>query len=156
MTFIAGRYTATWNALATGQVADGFRLTPQIFMRNITGDAGGDAVQDAVYRGMGIEIGFTIIEYDGAAVQTLIWPASATIYDMGVLGRLAVAGSMAKQLILTRVSSSTTATPASLTLPATMLKENYPVNLLMGNDLKEVPLMLRVFPNSSGVYGTQT
>ena len=156
MTFIAGRYTSTWNALSAGQVADGYRLSPQLLMRNITGDGGGQTVQDAVYQGAGVEIGFTIIEYDAAAVQTLIWPVSATLFDMGVIGKLAVAGSLAKQLVLTRVSSSTTASPATLTLPLTMLKENYPVNLLMASDLKEVPLLLRVFPNSSGVFGTQT
>jgi hypothetical protein len=154
MTFIAGRYTATWNGLACGQVADGFRLASSMFMRPISGDAGGDTVQDGVYRGAGVEISFTMIEYDSAAVQSLIWPQAATIFDLGIIGMLAT--SLAKALVLTRVSSSTTATPASLTLSKTLLKEGYPVGLLYASDLREVPISLRSFPNSSGVFGTQS
>lgn len=156
MGFIAGRYTGTWNSLNVGQVADGYRLSLTAYFRPITGDGGGDVEQDAIYRGNGIEVAFTIIEYDAAAVSTLIWPGGGSLYSLGTIGQLAVASSMAKSLVLTRFSANTTATPASLTLPLTLLKDRATVQLLMASDLKEVPIALKVFPNGSGVYGTQS
>ena len=157
MAFIAGRYTATWNNLALGQTAEGFRLSHQFFKRLITGDAFAEAPQDAVYRGSELTIAYRLIQYDAAAAQTLMWPYSATLFDMGVIGRTDVGSAIAKSLILTAVAGTpAAATPATLTFPTSILQEGFPVELLFAPDLREIPMRQRIYPNSSGVFGTQT
>lgn len=159
MSFIAGRYTAVWNSLALGQTADGFRLSHSFFERLITGDAYAEAPQDSIYRGAEMTGQCRLIEYNAAAVQTLMWPVSATLYDMGTIGKLAVnsgSGGLAKALVLTAVSGTpSAATPASLTLTYAKLREGFPVELLYAPDLREVPIGLRFLPNN-GVFATQT
>lgn len=155
--FIAGRYTATWNALAIGITADGLRLNHKFFKRLITGDNFAEAPQDAVYRGAEMFIGWTGIQYDAAALPTIMWPYAATLYDMGVIGTTDVGSSKAKSLILTAVAGTpAAAAPATATFLTSILAEGFPVELLFAPDLREVPLRLRIYPNSSGVFGTQT
>lgn len=157
MSFIAGRYSATWNSLAVGQTANGFRLSNEFFKRLITGDNFGETPQDAVYRGGRMGIDFTLLEADAAAAQTLAWPYNATKFDLGTIGRLDVGSSLAKSLVLTAVAgTSAAATPATQTHPLTILQEGYPVEALYASDLRDIPLRLRIYPNSSGVFGTQT
>jgi len=158
MAFLAGRYTATWNSLALGQTADGFRLSHSFFKRLITGDAFAQAPQDGIYQGAEVFIAGRLIAYDTAAMPTIMWPYAATFLDMGVIGRTDVGGSVAKSLILTAVAGTpSAAAPASLTLPLSILAEGFPVELLFAPDLREVPLRQRVYPNgTTGVFGTQT
>jgi hypothetical protein len=156
MSFIAGRYTATWNSLALGQTAEGLRLSHQFFKRLITGDAYAESPQDAVYRGAEVTAAFRLIEYDAAALPTIMWPYSATFLSMGVIGRTDVGSAIAKSLILTAMAGTpAAATPASLTLPQSILQEGFPVEILFAPDLREVPLRMRVYP-VNGVFGTQT
>lgn len=156
MSFIAGQYTATYGGAAVGQAAEGFRLSHQFFKRLITGDSYAEAPQDAVYRGAAVELGFTAIEYNAAAMASLIWPYG-TLLDMGRVGRTDVGSSLTKALVLTAVAGTPAANaPASLTLTAAILKEGFPVDLLMAPDLREVPLRLRAYPNTSGIFGTAT
>lgn len=157
MGFIAGRYTATWNSLALGQSADGLRVMHQIFKRLITGDAWGDTPQDGIYRGAAVMVSVNLIEYNAAAIATLKWPYNATAWDMGVIGRLDVGSSLVKSLVLTAVASTPAAsTPASITMANTILAENFPVEILLAPDLREVPIRLRTYPNGSGVFATET
>lgn len=157
MAFIAGRYTATWNSLACGQTADGFRMSHSIFKRLVTGDAMAQAPQDGIYQGAELFMAMRLIQYDSAALPTIMWPYSATFLDMSTIGRTDVGQSLAKSLILTAVAGTpAAATPATLTLPNSILAEGFPVELLFAPDLREVPLRQRVYPNSSGVFGTQT
>lgn len=155
MAFIAGQYTATWNANAVGQTADGFHLNWKFFKKLITGDNFAQTPQDAIYQGAEMFVGFTCIAYDAAAVQTLMWPYSATRWDMSTIGRTDVGSSLAKSLVLTAVAGTPAATlPASQTFLTSILAEGFPVELLFAPDLREVPLRLRVYPNSSGVFST--
>ncbi len=157
MAFIAGPYTATWNALACGQLASGFTLSHKFFKRLITGDNFAEAPQDSVYRGAEMHVDFTCIAFDAAAIQTLMWPVSATRWDMGQVGRTDVGSAIAKSLILTAVAGTpAAATPATLTALLSILAENFPVNILLAPDLREVPLKLRIYPSSLGVFATQT
>lgn len=156
MTFIAGGYTATWDGLAIGQTADGYRLTHQIFKRLITGDSYAEAPQDAVYRGGEASLAMRLIEYDAAAVQTMKWPYSATKWTMGVVGRIDVGSSLVKSLVLTAVAGTTAATvPATLTASKSILHENFPVEVLFAPDLREVPMRLRLYP-TAGVLAVET
>jgi len=147
MAFIAGGYTATWNSLALGQTADGYRLS--------TGDLYGETPQDAVIRGADLVVAMRLIEYSAAAIQTLKWPISTTKWTVESIGFLAVASSLAKELVLTAVSGTPAAsTPASLTVTKSMLHENFPVEVLFAPDLREVPLRLRAYP-VSGVFAVE-
>lgn len=155
MSFIAGRYTATLASNSLGQTAEGYRVSHQHFARLITGDAFAKMTQDTILQGVDMFIDYTLIEYNAAGALSAFWPFKNTIYDVGVIGRLgsAVGGT----LILTAVANTpAAATPASLTLSTCILAEGFPVSILYGPDLREVPIKQRVLPNSSGVFGTTT
>jgi hypothetical protein len=155
VTFICGRYTATLAANALGQTADGFRVSHQLFKRLITGDAMAQTPQDSIIQGAEMFVGARLIEYNAAGAQNAFWPLASTIYDMGVIGRLDTA--IADSLVLTAVANTpAAATPATATFLLTTLAEGFPVELLFAPDLREVPLRLRVYPSSQGVFGTQT
>ena len=156
MPFIAGGYSCTWNALAIGQTADGYRLTHQVFKRLITGDTYAETPQDAVYRGAEAAIAMRLIEYDAAAVQTIKWPYSVTKWTLGIIGGLDVASAFVKSLVLTAIAGTTAATvPATLTASKAILHENFPVEILFAPDLREVPLRLRLYP-TAGVFAVET
>jgi hypothetical protein len=156
MGFTSGAYSATWNNLACGQSKDGYRISHQFMKRLITGDKWGDTPQDAIVRGIDVTIEFTLIEFDGAAVQTLMNPYG-TGYTAGQIGRLDVgaggAGAFCKQLVLTALQTNPGPLPATITFPRTILHENFPVTLLQAPDLREVPIRLRAYPDlSTGAF----
>lgn len=157
MALIAGQYTAVYNSLAVGPTVEGYRFEYEMFMRLITSDAFAESPFDGVYRGFRNSIEFSVLNYNGAASLAAMWPLSATLLDGGVIGRLASA--MWHSLILTAVTgtpAAIAAAPTSLTLPNSMLHENFPVGILFEPDLRELPLRMRIFPNASNVSGTQT
>lgn len=155
MSFICGKYSATLGAQALGQTADGYRVSHQLFKRLITGDNFADAPQDAILRGAEMFVAARLIEYNAAGALNAFWPLAATIYDMGVIGRLDTA--VADSLVLTALAATpAAAAPATATFLLTTLAEGFPVELLFAPDLREVPLRLRVYPSASGVFGTQT
>ena len=157
MAYIAGQYTATFNSLAIGQTAEGFKFEFELFKRLIMGDALAEGPQDAVNRGVRCAIEYSILNFNGSASLTCMWPLSATFLDAGVTGRLDSA--LWHSLILTALSgtpAAVAAAPATLTLPNTILHENYPVELLFEPDLRVIPMRQRVYPNGSNVFGTQT
>lgn len=157
MAFIAGPFSCTWNSLACGQAEDGYTTSHQFFWELIRGDSFGESPQEAIYRGGEMDISFRAVDFSAAAMQTMFWIGSATIYTLGTPGRSAIGSSMAKTLVLTAVSGTTAATvPATLTLTNTMIKENFPVDLVYAPRLRYVPMRLRVLPSASGVFGTVT
>jgi hypothetical protein len=164
-TFIAGPYTATYNSKALGQAAQGFTLSHEYFKRLITGDAGGDTPQDAIYRGRAQFLEMELIEAISAGIADMIDPYAGTLgtpLTRGAIGTLDVGYSgytgKAKQVVLTAVAGSSAGTsgPASVTLPLCILAEGYPVRILYGPDLRSIPVRLRSYPNSDAVFGTVT
>jgi hypothetical protein len=156
-TFVAGANTVTWNALALGQTADGIRTIHQFFKRLITGDLMAESPQDAVYRGAEVALQFRLIQYDAAGIQTIKWPYSATKWDIGAVGRTDAGSAIAKSLVMTAVAGTPAATlPATFTALLSVLHENFPVEVLTAPDLKEVPIRLRVYPSTSGIFATET
>lgn len=167
--FVAGAYTATYNAKALGQTADGFRLSHQFFKRLITGDIAGDSPQDAVYRGREQNISFRCIEADAAGIPDMIDPYAGTVgtpWTMGQIGLLDVRGqgsgsptSRALSLILTAVTGTSAAndTQATFTFPLSIIAENFPVEILLAADLREYPARMRIYPNMSTLlFGSNT
>lgn len=155
MSFIAGRFTATLGAADLGQTADGWRVSHSLFKRPITGDKFAQTVQDRILQGAEMFVTSRLIEYNATGAANAFWPLSATLYDMGVIGRLDSA--VADSLVLTAIAGTpAAATPATFTMLLTTLAEGFPVELLFAPDLREVPLRFAVLPNSSGVFATQT
>lgn len=162
-TFIAGPYTATYNAKALGQSAQGFWLSHEFFKRLVTGDLGGQTPQDAIYQGRSQFVEYELIEAASAGIPDLIDPYATVLgtpLTMGVIGTLDAGYSgytgKAKQLILTAVAGSSAefAAQATITLPLSVLVEGYPTRFLCGPDLRQIPIRQRVYPNASGVFGT--
>ncbi len=86
--FIAGAYTATYNSKALGQTAEGWRISETVLKRLITGDAGGDTPQDAIYRGREVFFAGRLIEADKAAFSTCFTRTrqlSAPLANLGLL-----------------------------------------------------------------------
>ncbi len=165
--FIAGRYTSAYNALALGQVADGYRLSHQFFKRLITGDAGAQTPQNAVYQGREQFLAFRLIEAKKAGVAPLVEPYAntpGTPLTLGLIGQLDVGygesgGTVpgaSKAMVLTAVTGTAAhiAGEASFTVNHSVLSEGFPVEVLLAPDLREVPVRMRCYPNASGVFGT--
>lgn len=151
MGFTAGRYTATWNALAVGQSQEGFRVSHQFMKRLIQGDKFGETPQDAIMRGMEVLVEARLIEWDAAAIATLISPYG-NLYTINGIGKLDVANNYAKPFILTAIDTNPGPIPLSQTLAKSILQENFPVNILFGPDLRDVPIRLRCYPDQNGSY----
>ena len=153
--FVAGGYTATWNSLALGQCADGYRLSHSFFKRIVTGDSMAEGPQDAVYRGAEMFLQMTLIEFNAAGMYSIMWPYGNYLAP-GLVGRMDVLSGLAKQLVLTALAGTPAATsPASISLPLAILAEGFPVELLMAPNLREIPIRMRIYPNSSAVFGTR-
>jgi hypothetical protein len=153
---VAGAYSSTYNAKACGMTRDGYRLSHEFFKRLITADEGGDTPLNAVYRGRAQFCEFELIEALKAAVVDLIEPYSDP-YTLGEVGAtdltVGLCTGAAKALILTSLGACT-ASPAAITLPLCILAEGYPINLLHSSDPRNIPIRLRVYPGTDGVFAT--
>ena len=159
--FIAGGYTMTYNSKALGQTADGIRMTYELFKRIITGHLAGQTPQDAIYQGQSRTSSFRLIEADESGIPDLLFPYTATIGDewqLGTIGLMDVRGqgsgtptTRAKSMVLTAVTGTAAYNDAAatITLPLSSLHENFPVDVLLAPDLKEVPVRLRHYVDMS-------
>jgi hypothetical protein len=167
--FVAGQYTATWNGKALGQTAEGFRLSHSFFKRLITGDLGAQTPQDGIYQGREQFVAFRLIEAAAAGAEELAEPYAfnASAIDLGVIGSLDQQGNTvgggstpyAKALVLTAVvgTPARSAGPITITFPAAILAEGFPVEVLLGPDLREIPVRMRCYPDmETGRFATST
>jgi hypothetical protein len=147
-TFIAGRYTGTYNAVDVGLTEQGYRLRFQPRKQAINRtDAYGDTLLDNVYRGGNFSIQFVCQEYK-AGSYTPAWPYGA-LGVMGVIGRLD--SDLAMAFVLTATASTPAAlAPATLTASKAVLAEDSNVELLFNSELRQVPITLTVLPVDSG------
>lgn len=146
MAFIAGGYTATWNALPLGQIEDGFNLDFSLSAEDIRGDNFGDTVQDGVFRGGDMFLTATLLEYDLVNTSKVLWPWSATNFgkiDAGFIGRLM--STFAKVLILTKVTGPSSS-PTTITCNTAVIAPRFNVNMLLAPRLKRVPIRLQFLP----------
>lgn len=153
---VAGAYSSTYKTLAAGMTRDGYRLSHEFFKRLITADEGGDTPLNAIYRGRAQFVEFELIEALKAAVVELIEPYGDP-FTLGVIGQtdmtVGACTGIAGALIMTSLGACT-ASPASITLPHCILAEGYPVNLLHSSDPRNIPIRLRAYPSSLGVFAT--
>lgn len=177
MSFVAGMYLIGYNSKVCGQTAEGIVFDRTMFKRLITGDWMGQAAQDGIHLGMDLSSMLTFLEYDAAAMTDIIRPynGSSTDIQTSYPGVLDVKHGAAKSLVLTSLltgtiinanggSGASSITPATRTLPRTILAENYPVRELFGANLRDLPIKFRHYPSArtqssgegGGVYGTET
>lgn len=165
MTFVAGGYTLTYNAKALGQTADGIRMSYEIFKRIITGHLAAQTPQDAVYQGQNRTSSFRLINAEAAGIADLLYPYTATVgneWQLGIIGLLDVRGqgtgsplARARAVVLTAIAGTTAANDAAatITLPLSILHHNFPVDVLLAPDLKEVPIRLQHYVNMAADGG---
>lgn len=153
MTVIAGSYSGTWNALAIGNTAAGFRKNYAYKGRQIQFDAVGEANVDQIFTGLNMTVDFVAQEYDAAAIDTLRWPFASTI------GRVNPAGlsmwQAAKPLILT--SCLTGVDPQTITFYKTILAPEYEISTEYSHRERPLPMRVIVFPvkyEAGGDYST--
>lgn len=150
-TFIAGRYSGTYNSVDVGITENGYTLTidSSAQMINQT-DAYADSVIDWVYRGGNAHLQFESKAYKAGSI-TPFWPWGA----LGVLrtnaapiGRLA--SDVASAMILTATAATpAAASPASLTASKSILAPNNPASLLFDARVRNVPVRLQLLPYAS-------
>lgn len=164
MAFISGGYTVTYNAVSTGQLFEGFTFQHTAHKEIITGDNIARAAQDAVFQGIDLTSDFTLGEWDKVTLLPLFWPYGAAWLTAGVVGRLDVGSGIVKQLVLTAIAGTPASLqPASLTLPRSIIHEDFPVQTIMRPAHRRVPLRMRHYPAlaspndpTSVIYGTLT
>lgn len=163
-TFIAGRYSATYNSNDVGITKEGYELTLDTEMEDIgETDAWGNTVIDGVWRGGNCFLQFTSVAYKTGSLGAF-WPWGGQLAGAGVLGILVddsiaapnklpigtLASNQALALVLTAAAGTPAAsTPATLTASKALLAKNNNGRLLFNSKLREVPVRLRFFPTTS-------
>ena len=155
-TFIAGRYSGTYNSNDVGITRDGYRLFKDSAWEEISEtDAFGMSLLDGVYRG-----GRCSIQFDSKAYKT---GSIAAFWPWGSLGVLAtaaapiarLASAVAAATVLTDVDNTPAAgSPATLTASLSILAPNQNADLLFSSRVREVPVRLSLLPSTS--TGTTT
>ena len=152
-TFIAGRYTATYNAVGTGLTDAGYEVEQTAKAEMIDkSDGYGDTLLDWIYRGGESTIQFSSKEYMAGSLAAF-WPwgggASGTLITSSV-PIATLASTVAKPIVLTSTTGTPAATaPASLTAPLALLAPNYAAKLLFDSRLRVVPIRLQLLPSTT-------
>lgn len=156
MGFIAGKYSLTLGGSTVGQISQGITISHQFSKQIIIGDNFAETAQDAVFRGANVFCAYTLLEWNAAAAREALWPYGSAYLTMSdVIGVLD--SDQVSQIVMTALSGTPAAsTPASITMPQAIIAEGQNVDVLFGPELRTVPIRQRVYPNTSGVFGTLT
>lgn len=166
--FVSGGYTVTYNAVSLGQLFEGFTFQHTAHKEIITGDNIARAAQDAVFQGIDVTSDFTLGEWSRTTLLPVFWPYGAAWLTAGVVGRLDVGSGLVKQLVLTAIAGTPAAIAdgtqvLTLTLPRSIIHEDFPVQTIMRPAHRRVPLRMRHYPAlaipndpTSVIYGTLT
>jgi hypothetical protein len=151
MAHIAGGYSATYNAVAIGQIDDGFEWDYSQKVQDIDSDLW-RAREDGVYQGVEMNISFVLNEPTLTGVQALLWPWTITNGDAGVTGVLM--STLAFPLILTKCTGNA-AVPTSLTFTRAVLWTEA-VKTKLAGEQRKVAVSLAILPvpkSSAAVMG---
>lgn len=148
-TYVAGRYSGTYDSVDVGHTADGYTLDQQFKAELLDQtDAHAESLIDGVYRGGECTLAWRSKEYKAGSLGALvnmggvIGVISTTTLPVGRL-----LSAMAKAMVLTATANTpAAAAPATLTAPGGILAPNYPVSLLFDSRLREVPIRLQLLP----------
>lgn len=160
-TFIAGRYSATYNANDVGITRDGYELQFDMEMEDIgETDAYGLSVIDGVWRGGNVHCQLTSTAYKTGSLAAF-WPIGGAVNADGVFGILVdggvadpnklpigeLASNMAKAFVLTvTVGTPADGNPDTVTASKALLAKNNGGKLLFNSKLRDVPVRLRFYP----------
>ena len=149
-TFIAGRYTATFNAVDIGISRTGFELEFQFKQEAIDEtDAYGLTTIDMIHRGCDTLLNATLREYK-AGSKAILWPIGG-----GTIGKIAsvakpigtLASDNAAALVFTSVANTPAASsPATLTASKAWIAPNYNPRILFDSRLRDVPIRMIFLP----------
>lgn len=156
-TFAPGEYTITWNSVACGLLGNnGARLSFQFAARKINNTTTyGDTEIDKIYRGIRMCRLLVVFKEWNAACKAAIWPwgtPGTPAFD-GLFGKVGILGTTAaKVLVLTAVSGTPAATngPATLTAGMAVPSEDNAIEILMGPDERDVPVLFDLLPYDVG------
>lgn len=149
-TLIAGRYSATYNAVDVGMTRQGHEVEVQLKQENIEEtDLFGLSFIDAIIRGGDAFYNAVFREYKAGSISVLTRPFGGTIGLMQnatyPAGRLF--SDVAQALVLTATAGTpAAAAPATLTASKALLAENYPVKIVFDSRLRELPVRMRLGP----------
>lgn len=147
-TFIAGRYSSTYDAVDVGITEGGYELDQGAAGEMIDeSDAFGGSAIDFIYRGGQVFMDFKCLAYKAGSIAPF-WPWGALgvlLTAAAPLGRLA--SDVAKAHVLTSVAATpAAAAPATLTGTKSILPPNYSAKLLFNSKLRTVPVRLQYLP----------
>lgn len=150
-TFIAGRYSCTYNATDIGIAEKGYNLSWTVMKEKIKDtDVYADSDVDGIYRGMNVFLQTTCKEYKTGSVApttpyNTFTPTGATSFEMGLVGRLD--SNLAQALVLSSTASTpAAASPASITASLAILDAGFSVDLFFGPTQRKVPIRWQLYP----------
>lgn len=159
-TWIAGRYSATWNAQDVGITQDGYELRFGAKGERIDRtDVYSMTLLDFVWQGLGeCTLSFKCTEYKAGVIATF-WPYGA----MGVIHTTAapiarLASDIAQAIVLTATGNTpAAAAPATLTGSKALLSPDFPVSIVFDSRLRVTPVQLTLLPSvASGTLSAFT
>jgi hypothetical protein len=151
--FAAGNYAGTWNSVAMGLFAgEGQSPVIEIIPRaQVINNASKYGRTPIAAIGQGAEAFFSAILMEMAAGAIgALWPWDGTQF-----GRIPAVGvdwyEGASALVLTAQTGTRAATagPSTITAPKSYPMEDQPARYQLGNIHREIPLRLRLFPDST-------
>lgn len=150
-TFIAGRFTGTYNLASLGILEEGWRLSWAWHKEIINNtDAYGDTPIDAVYRGASVWISGIFKEVlagttTAVAPYNSYAPSGASAFAIGTIGVLDSA--TAKSLVLTSTAGTpAVATPATLTATLAVMDNEFTTEQLWGPNHRKTPFRFMLYP----------
>lgn len=157
MTFIAGAFSATYNAAlggagaqSLGTVEDGFDLEEINYAERVIGDNLGESTQEHVNRGKDVFLSAVFIEADLSAVMRAIHPY-VNVSAIGLQGAVNQPGllgtNFAGILTLTAFAGTTAAAAmTSLTARKAVLAPNQSIRRLHASRLRKIPIRFQLLP----------
>lgn len=154
-TFIAGRYSGTYNAQDVGMSRQGYELEVQPKEEVINeSDLYGLSTIDWIERGADWFLQFESKEYKAGSLAAFLqrWGGAA---NMGLLANATypiarLASANAQPMILTSTTGTPAATsPATLTAASSLLAPGYNPRILFDSRLRHVPIRLALLPYTS-------
>lgn len=149
--FAPGYYSATLvvnsSPVDLGLVSGVRRFRRKGYKQPMTADKFGDSQIDGVYRGGDCFLQMTFREWTDN-VRKACWPFGADFGAMGSSGRLLT--SFASQMVLTAEAGSPAAAAsgglATLTAALAVIDVEQDLELIMGNEDRNIPVMFQLFP----------
>ena len=142
--FAPGYYEMTYNAVSVGLVEGVKTLRRSYDAQIINTDKFGSSV-DGVYKGGVCFLAMTLKEFK-LPETNMLWPFGSDFGAVGQNGRLL--SNIASPIILTAEAGSPAATegPATLTASLAILAPQNDVNMLMGNEQRDIPILFQLLP----------